>query len=38
MLLQKRFEHGLEHGAYSVLKGRILPEHREHRDKNACSK
>ena len=24
------FEHGLEHGAHFVLKGRILPPHREH--------
>ena len=27
-----------EHGAHSVLKGRILPQHREHGGKNACSK
>ena len=32
------FEHGLEHGAHFVLKGRILHQYREHAGKKQRSK
>ena len=36
--LRSYFEHGLEHGAHFVLKGRILPRTVSTETENACSK